>query len=100
MSEDYGGIVNELVSGEWKHPHTGKEVSLNIRSIVIKDTLAGMEGSLISPLHKNEKICIVSDRYTYEVLGRRIGAALRSEGMACEEIIRKNHTPISRAWRI
>lgn len=89
MSKDYGGVVNELVDGEWRHPHTGKKVSINIRSIVIKETLAGMEGSLIRALHGNDKVGIISDRYTYEVLGRRIGAALRSEGMAFEEIIWK-----------
>ncbi len=52
MNKDYGGVVNELVAGEWKHPRTGKEVSVNIRSLVIKETLAGMEGGLIYPLHK------------------------------------------------
>lgn len=95
MNKDYGGVVNELVAGEWKHPRTGKEVSVNIRSLVIKETLAGMEGGLIYPLHKNEKLGVVSDRYTYEVLGRRIGSALRSEGFAIEEIVwKKPHSAI------
>jgi glycerol-1-phosphate dehydrogenase [NAD(P)+] len=87
MSKDYGGVVNELVSGEWKHPGTGQPASIDIRSIVIKDTLDGMEGELVRPLHKNGKLAIVSDRYTFEVLGRRIGSALRSEGFAIEEIV-------------
>ena len=46
-----------------------------------------MEGELAYPLHKNEKLAVVSDRYTFEVLGRRIGSALRSEGFAIEEIV-------------
>ena len=87
MTKDYGGVVNELIAGEWKHPGTGQRVSLDIRSIVIKETLDGMEGELVYPLHKNEKIAVVSDRYTFEVLGRRIGSALRSAGFAIEEII-------------
>ena len=95
MSKDYGGVVNELVSGEWKHPRTGKKVTLDIRSIVIKETLAGREADLISSLHGREKLGIVSDRYTFEVLGRRIGAALRAEGMSFEEIIlKKPHADI------
>ena len=95
MSKDYGGVVNELVNGEWKHPRTGKKVSLDIRSIVIKETLEGMEANLISSLHGREKLGIVSDRYTFEVLGRRIGAALRAEGMSFEEIIlKKPHADI------
>ncbi len=95
MNKDYGGVVNELVAGEWKHPRTGKEVSVNIRSLAIKETLEGMEGGLIYPLHKNEKLGVVSDRYTYEVLGRRIGSALRSEGFAIEEIVwKKPHSAI------
>ncbi len=87
MTKDYGGVVNELVAGEWKHPSTGQRVPIDIRSIVIKETLDGMEGELVYPLHKNEKLAVVSDRYTYEVLGRRIGSALGSAGFAIEEII-------------
>ena len=87
MTKDYGGVVNELVAGEWKHPSTGQKVPIDIRSIVIKETLDGMEGELVYPLHKNEKLAVVSDRYTYEVLGRRIGSALGSAGFAIEEII-------------
>lgn len=87
MSKDYGGVINELVTGEWKHPRTGQPVSIDIRSIVIKETLDGMEGELVRPLHKNDKLAIVSDRYTFEVLGRRIGSALRSAGFAIEEIV-------------
>lgn len=95
MTKDYGGVINELVAGEWKHPRTGKEVSSTIRSIVIKETLEGMEGSLIYPLHKNEKLGVVADRYTYEVLGRRIGSALRSERFTIEEIVwEKPHSAI------
>jgi len=97
MSIDYGGVVNELVAGAWKHPRTGQPVALDIRSIVIKETLAGMEGELVYPLHKNEKLAVVSDRYTYEVLGRRIGSALGSTGFAIEEIVLKTpHADIER----
>jgi glycerol-1-phosphate dehydrogenase [NAD(P)+] len=97
MSKDYGGVVNELVAGEWKHPRTAQPVAIDIRSIVIKETLDGMEGELVFPLHKNEKLAVVSDRYTFEVLGRRIGSALRSEGFAIEEIVWKQpHADIER----
>ena len=90
MTKDYGGIINELVAGGWKHPHTGQEVTINIRSIVIKETIDGMEGQLIYPLHKNEKLGVVSDTLTHEALGRRVAAAARSEGFAIEEIIWEN----------
>ena len=90
MTKDYGGIINELVAGGWKHPHTGQEVTINIRSIVIKETIDGMEGQLIYPLHKNEKLGVVSDTLTHEALGRRVAAAARSEGFTIEEIIWKN----------
>jgi glycerol-1-phosphate dehydrogenase [NAD(P)+] len=95
MSRDYGGVVNELVAGEWKHPRTGQPVSIDIRSIVIKETLDGMENELVHQLHKNEKLAVVSDRYTFEVLGRRIGSALGSAGFAIEEmILEKPHADI------
>ncbi len=89
MSEDYGGVINELVTGEWKDPLTGQPISVDINSIAIKKSLDGMEGELVHPLHRNEKLAVVADRYTYEVLGRRIGSALRSDGFAIEEIVWK-----------
>jgi glycerol-1-phosphate dehydrogenase [NAD(P)+] len=95
MPKDYGGVVNELVAGEWKHPRTGQPIAIDFRSIVIKETLDGMEGELVYPLHKNEKLAVVSDRYTFEALGRRIGLALRSDGFAIEEIVwKKPHADI------
>ena len=30
MIKDYGGVINELVAGEWRHPQTGEPVSINI----------------------------------------------------------------------
>jgi len=87
MSKDYGGVVNELVAGKWQHPDTGQPASIDIGSIVIKETLDGMEGELVRGLHDNEKLAIVADRYTFEVLGRRIGSALSSAGFAIEEIV-------------
>ena len=41
MTNDYGGIINELVAGSWRHPPTGQKVAINIRSIVIKETEDG-----------------------------------------------------------
>ena len=97
MTKDFGGVVIQLVAGEWKHPHTGQAVPINIRSIVIKDSLEGMEAALVAPLHENEKLAVVSDRYTYEVLGRRIGSALQSEGFDIEEIVwKKPHADIEK----
>ncbi|UCF92308.1 MAG: iron-containing alcohol dehydrogenase [Desulfobacterales bacterium] len=87
MTKDYGGVINELVAGRWKHPQTGKAVAIDIRSIVIKETIEGLEGQLIYPLHRKEKLGVIADKYTYEALGRRVASALRSEGFAIEEII-------------
>ena len=95
MSKDYGDVVNELVAGEWQDPLSGQRVFSDIRSIAVKDSLDGMEGELVDALHRNEKLAVVADRYTFEVLGRRIGTALRSEGFALEEIVwRKPHADI------
>ena len=98
MVKDYGGVINELVSGEWRHPLTGQKVPIDIRSIVIKETLDGMEGELVRLLHENEKLAVVSDRYTFEVLGRRVGSALRADGFAIEEIVWK--TPHADSERV
>jgi glycerol-1-phosphate dehydrogenase [NAD(P)+] len=90
MIKDYGGVINDLVAGQWEHPVTGKKVTIDIRSIIIKETIEGMEGSLVAPLHENQKLAVVSDEFTHDVLGRRVNSALRAEGSATEEIIWKN----------
>lgn len=87
MVKDYGGVINDLVAGRWKHPRTGEPVSIDIGSIIIKETLDGMEGELVAALHSNEKLAVVSDNYTHEALGRRINTALRSQGLTTEEIV-------------
>jgi glycerol-1-phosphate dehydrogenase [NAD(P)+] len=88
--KDHGGVINQLIVGSWKHPGTGKNVSIDMKSIVIKDSLAGMEGDLISALHPGEKLGVVSDGFTHDILGRRVARALTLSGLTVESIVWKN----------
>ncbi|WP_434355464.1 iron-containing alcohol dehydrogenase [Parasalinivibrio latis] len=71
MVQDYGGVLNELVAGTWR-TFSGEAVSIPIKNIVVKSTLDGAEGELVSPLHRGKKVCVVSDEITHSILGERI----------------------------
>ena len=87
MAKDYGGVINELVSGEWVEPGTGKQYSIPPNNIVIKSDLDGGEAELINAQHPEGSIVVVADPYTYEVLGRRVVDVLKSEGRVVKAFV-------------
>lgn len=84
---DHGGVLNELVRGEWEEPGTGERHGIPIENIVIRDTLDGAEAELVGALHAGESLVIVSDPFTHEALGRRVFAALEAAGLAVAEFV-------------
>ncbi len=74
----YGGVLNALLQGRWTDPTTGNTIHLPIKSIVIEDSLDGMEADLIGTLHRGQTIAVVCDTYTYDALGKRIIDNLKS----------------------
>lgn len=77
---DHGGVLNELVRGEWVEPSTGRRHGIPIEEIVIRDSLDGAEAELVAARHPGQSLVVVSDPYTHEVLGRRVHTALRQAG--------------------
>jgi glycerol-1-phosphate dehydrogenase [NAD(P)+] len=70
------GLIEDLVAGRWRDPTTGRPVRVATRAIVIERSLDGGEAELIAPLALGRRLAVISDRNTYDALGRRVARAL------------------------
>lgn len=78
MEVDY---IDEILKGKLVYPEPegdGKPLSVPTKSVVIEDTLDGMEADLVSDLGFGKKLTVVYDRNTKEALGGRVERALDS----------------------
>ena len=91
-AETYGGVVESLVAGDWKHPRTGEVTRVPVDDIVIARTLDGLEADLVAPLLGGRKLVVVTDERTREVLGRRVTKALKPLG-SVEEYVWRDPRP-------
>jgi glycerol-1-phosphate dehydrogenase [NAD(P)+] len=71
-----GSLIEDLIAGSWRDPTTGRPVRIGSRAIVIERSLDGGEAELIGPLALGQRIAVVSDRNTFDVLGQRVARAL------------------------
>jgi glycerol-1-phosphate dehydrogenase [NAD(P)+] len=69
-------LIEDLVAGRWRDPTTGLPVGVATRSIVIERSLDGAEAELIRALKFGQRLAVISDRNTFEALGRRVERAL------------------------
>lgn len=83
-SESYGGVVETLAAGAWRHPRSGEIVRVPIERIVIDRSLDGREADLVGPLLGGKRLMMVCDQYTRSALGERVGRALRTLGTVDE----------------
>ncbi len=72
----YLGVLDDVIEGRWLRPDTGKPVSVPLKKIVIEDSLEGSEADLVAAVHGDEKLCVVCDSATWEILGARVSKAL------------------------
>ena len=88
-SRDWTALIDEIVAGEFIDPEAGKKVSVPYESIVFRESLDGMEESLIAKLKLGEKLAVVADENTYDALGGRVTRALKTLG-ADDALVLKN----------
>lgn len=88
-AKSYGGVIDELVAGEWIDPQTKAPVQLPIENIAIEASLDGEEAALVAPLHRGKSLLIVCDEITRDVLGERLFRALKPLGPVEEFIWKK-----------
>ena len=65
-----------MLDGTYVDRETGQATAVATRSVVIADTLAGLEAELIADLGFGRKLAVVSDPSTHAVLGQRVETAL------------------------
>ncbi len=75
-----GGPILQLLTGQWPDPETGEPLGVPVRSIVIADSLDGIESDLIARLDLGRRLAVVSDPATQDVLGARVERALAAAG--------------------
>ncbi len=85
----HGGVLDQLVAGEWHDPQNGKPVRIPIKNIVIERSLAGAEADLVGELHPGKRLLVVSDPVTHAALGERVYRALKPLGQVDEFIWNK-----------
>ena len=86
---NYNGILTDLVNGNFLYPLNKTLLSIPIKDIQILPSTEGYEIDLINKTHPNEKIILISDENTREVLGKRLFTNL-SKKMNIKEYVWKN----------
>ncbi len=75
-----GDPILQLLTGQWPDPESAELLGVPVRSIVIADSLDGIEGELVARLDLGRRLAVVSDPVTHEVLGARVEQALTAAG--------------------
>src|SRR5215468_9851558 len=72
--------ILQLLTGQWADPETGELLGVPVRSVVIADSLEGIEGDLVARLDLGRRLPVVSDPTTHGVMGARVERALTAAG--------------------
>jgi glycerol-1-phosphate dehydrogenase [NAD(P)+] len=67
-----------LQAGEFRDPDDGQLLLVPVRTVVIEEDLAGREADLLGALELGERLAVVSDPTTSQVLGERVVNALET----------------------
>lgn len=92
-------LLDEILSGRFVDPATGARFACPVGTLRIGDDLDGAYGDLVGRLRLGRRLAIVADPITWEVLGRRVAAAIpdaqpvilrqpRADGETVEEVRR------------
>lgn len=92
-------LIDDFVAGRWVNPDTGKVATVPYESIVIEDDLEGREEALVDSMRLGERIAIVADEATYDVMGARIERALKRRNPSVV-ILKKPHADMAEAARL
>jgi glycerol-1-phosphate dehydrogenase [NAD(P)+] len=74
---NWNEVIDEVLTGRWTDPETGRPASVPFETILLAESLEGMEADLVAELKLGGRIAVVSDENTVEAMGRRVASALR-----------------------
>ena len=69
-------LIQEFVAGRYIDRTTGRNIPCSLQKVVTVNSTAGMEAELLSGLNLGDRLGIVADENTWDVLGKRVQAAL------------------------
>lgn len=73
-------LIDDILTGDWINPETGSRATVPYEKIVIKESLDGAEADLVASLGLGERYTVVADEATWDAMGGRVAAALKSLG--------------------
>ncbi len=85
-------VIASVVNGAYIDPDNDGKVTLSVptRSVVIADSLLGMEAEIVAALDLEPPFAVVSDPDTHAVMGERIELAISSLGQVIKVLLGKN----------
>lgn len=92
--------IDDVREGRWVSPKTGRTAPASATEvIVLAESLDGQEAELVQRVAPSASLAVVADVDTYDALGRRVIAALRTAGRDPREVIldRKPHADMGTA---
>lgn len=69
-------LLEEILSGRFVDPATGARFACPLGTLRIADDLDGAYGDLVGRLRLGRRLAVVADPITWEILGRRVAAAI------------------------
>ena len=69
-------LIQDFVAGRYVDRTTGKTIPCSLRKVVTTESTAGQEADLLAGLDLGERLGVVADEDTWEVLGQRVQSAL------------------------
>lgn len=93
----WNALIDDIVSGRWTNPETGRLASVPYESIVIEESLDGAEADLIAALKLGERFTIVADHDTWDAMGSRVAKSLGRLGAVDTAILDHPHADMATA---
>ena len=88
-------LIDDILSGTWVNPETGRTAEVPYERIVIADSLEGREADLVGSLKLGSRLAVVADQATFEALGARVAKALATLGPVDTVILDHPHADMA-----
>jgi glycerol-1-phosphate dehydrogenase [NAD(P)+] len=80
--------IDDVIAGRWKDPETGQPAKVPFQTILIEEHLEGREAELVRSMQLGDRVAVVADHNTWEVMGQRIKVALEPHMTVFEHVLR------------
>ena len=88
-------LIDDILSGTWVNPETGRTAEVPYERIVIADSLEGREADLVGSLKLGSRLAVVADQATFDALGARVAKAVATLGPVDTVILDHPHADMA-----